>query len=190
MMAREIKTIGRNGIHFLKNDYYDTSLYGYKGNVIIKYSLFDLSYIKVYKPDGSFICKAQRLNTIHPLANYFGDVKDIEELKQRTKLKKKLEQKTQQEYIRQLKREKAYLPILSLDLEEKQENGEIQKIQTEIKQDLKNDYLNGCFQKKYEKYEFLIKKENLTKEEKDWIKEYKQTSEYELIYGNTSKGGI
>ena len=37
MMAREIKTIGRNGIHFLKNDYYDSSLYRSKFVWIISF---------------------------------------------------------------------------------------------------------------------------------------------------------
>ena len=48
MMAMEIKNIGRNGIRFLKADYFDEALYGVKEKAIIKYSLFDLSYIKVY----------------------------------------------------------------------------------------------------------------------------------------------
>ena len=48
MMAQEIKSIGRNGIRFLKADYFDESLYGIKEKTVIKYSLFDLSYIKVY----------------------------------------------------------------------------------------------------------------------------------------------
>ena len=47
MMAREIKNIYRNGILFLKNNYYNDALFGYKKKVIIKYSLFDLSSIKV-----------------------------------------------------------------------------------------------------------------------------------------------
>ena len=47
MMAREIKNIYRNGILFLKSNYYDEALFGYKKQVIIKYSLFDLSSIKV-----------------------------------------------------------------------------------------------------------------------------------------------
>src|SRR5574344_2534366 len=36
MMAQEIKSIGRNGIRFLKADYFDEALYGIKGQTIIK----------------------------------------------------------------------------------------------------------------------------------------------------------
>ena len=67
MMAQEIKHIGRNGITFLKSDYFDEALYGIKEKVIIKYSLFDLSYIKVYTLKGEFLCKAQRVTSTHLL---------------------------------------------------------------------------------------------------------------------------
>lgn len=184
MMAREIKTIGRNGIKFLKNDYYDTSMYGYKGSVIIKYNLFDLSFIKVYKQNGEFMCIPKRVEPLHPLANYFGDVKDVEDLKQRTKIKKNLERKTEQNYINHLKREKAFLPMLSSDLEEKTENDRIAKLKSDIKQEIKTENSNDCFYHKFEKYEFLIKKKNLFKDEEDWIKAYKLTSEYEQIYAD------
>lgn len=74
MMAQEIKTIGRNGIRFLKADYFDEELYGIKEKAIIKYSLFDLSYIKVYSLKGEFICKANRVTETHPLATQMGDI--------------------------------------------------------------------------------------------------------------------
>ena len=79
MMAQEIKSIGRNGIRFLKSDYFDEALYGIKEKTLIKYSLFDLSYIKVYSMKGEFICKAYRVTETHPLATQMGDIKDIEE---------------------------------------------------------------------------------------------------------------
>ena len=77
MMAQEIKSIGRNGIRFLKADYFDEALYGIKEKTVIKYSLFDLSYIKVYSIKGEFICKAKRITETHPLAYQMGDIKDI-----------------------------------------------------------------------------------------------------------------
>jgi hypothetical protein len=36
MMAQEVKTIHRNGIRFLKSDYYDDTLYGIRGKAIVK----------------------------------------------------------------------------------------------------------------------------------------------------------
>lgn len=100
MMVSEIKSIGRNGIRFLKSDYYDEALYGLKKKVLIKYSLFDLSFVKVYTLAGEFICVAKRLDAINPLVNYTGSAKDIEDFKQRVKQQKRLEQQTANEYLK------------------------------------------------------------------------------------------
>ncbi|NLF82366.1 MAG: transposase, partial [Candidatus Gastranaerophilales bacterium] len=56
MMAHEVKTIHRNGIRFLNADYYNDALYGLRDRVMIRYSLFDLTKIKVYTIRGDFIC--------------------------------------------------------------------------------------------------------------------------------------
>ncbi len=183
MMAREIKKIYRNGILFLKSNYYDEALFGYKKEVIIKYSLFNLSSIKVYKLNGEFLCEAKRVESIHPLANYLGEAKDIEDLKQRTKIKKQLEKRTEQEYINQIKRNQVHTPLLTMDLIEKQNDDELNQFRLEIKQEKNNENFSGCFQTRFEKYEYLLNKETLSKKEQDWISEYKLTDEYEQIYG-------
>ena len=186
MMAREIKKIYRNGILFLKNNYYDEALFGYKKKVIIKYSLFNLSSIKVYKLNGEFLCEAKRVESIHPLANYLGEAKDIEDLKQKTKIKKQLEKRTEQEYINQIKRNQVHTPLLTMDLIEKQNDDELNQFRLEIKQEENNENFSGCFQTRFEKYEYLLNKETLSKKEQDWISEYKLTDEYEQIYGCTN----
>lgn len=183
MMAREIKKIQRNGIKFLKNDYYDPALYGYKKNVIIKYSLFNLNSIKVFKLNGEFICEAKRVEPINPLANYIGTPKDIEDLKQKTKLKKQLEKRTETEFVNHLKRAQVHNPLLTMDLPEKQEEEEIQELQIEVKKQVEEEYQNGIFQNNYDKYDYLLTKEKLTKDEQEWIEKYKETNEYNDIYG-------
>ena len=183
MMAREIKKIYRNGILFLKNNYYDEALFGYKKEVIIKYSLFNLSSIKVYKLNGEFLCDAKRVESIHPLANYLGEAKDIEDLKQKTKIKKQLEKRTEQEYINQIKRNQVHTPLLPMDLIEKQNDDDLNQFRLEIKQEENSENFSGCFQTRFEKYEYLLNKETLSKKEQDWISEYKLTDEYEQIYG-------
>ena len=183
MMVREIKNINRNGISFLNHDYFHEALFGYRQKVIIKYSLFDLSSIKVYKLNGEFICKAKMLQPTHPLANYLGTPKDIEDLKQKMKIKKQLERRTEQEYINHLKRAQVHTPLLTMDLPEKQEADEIQEFSIEVKKQANEEIFNGIFKNKYEKYEYLLQKDTLTKDEQDWIKEYENTDEYEQIYG-------
>ena len=168
MMAREIKKIYRNGILFLKNNYYDEALFGYKKEVIIKYSLFNLSSIKVYKLNGEFLCEAKRVESIHPLANYLGEAKDIEDLKQKTKIKKQLEKRTEQEYINQIKRNQVHTPLLTMDLIEMQSEDELNQFRLEIKQEENSENFSGCFQTRFEKYEYLLNKETLSKKEQDW----------------------
>jgi len=109
MLAQEIKTITSQGIRFLKADYFDDALYGLRQKVMIKYSLFDLSYIKVYTMNGKFLCKAQRITLTHPLANYTGEIKDIEDYKQKIQKQKQLKNKT-------IKACKEFLNVEDLDV--------------------------------------------------------------------------
>ena len=84
----------------------------------------------------------------------------------------------------QLKRnEKLHKSILTMDLPEKQEGDEIKQFSIEVKSEVQAECFNGCFRTRFEKYEHLIKKDNLTKSEQDWIAEYRLTDEYEQIYG-------
>lgn len=180
MMAAEVKSIGRNGIRFLKSDYYDESLYGLKIKVVIKYSFFDLSQIKVYDTNGKFICNANRLEPINPLANYIGNAKDVEDFKQRVKQQKELEKQTVNAYISQLKRNNVYLPIDN----EYIENDICIKTSAEIPKldDLNNISEIEGFSSRYERYEFLKNKSELTDNEENWLKDYKNSDEYKLIY--------
>src|SRR5574344_776151 len=113
MMAQEIKSIGRNGIRFLKADYFDEALYGIKGQTIIKYNLFDLSTIKVFTLKGEYICKAKRVTETHPLANQMGDIKDIEDYKHKIEKQAKLRRKT-------IKAVKEHFKLEDIDLIEKE----------------------------------------------------------------------
>ncbi|MBI5205093.1 MAG: Mu transposase C-terminal domain-containing protein [Nitrospirae bacterium] len=94
MMDVTIKNIRRNGITFLNADYYDDNLYGLREQVMIRYSLFDLSYIKVYALNGEFVCVAKRVMSVHPLARVMGTPKDVEELRRGITMQRKAEKKT------------------------------------------------------------------------------------------------
>lgn len=94
MMEAKIANITRNGIRFLNAEYWDEALYGYREQVIIKYSFFDLSYVKVYDKKGEFLCIARRREKVHPLAGIKGTAKDMEELKRQLAEQKRLEKRT------------------------------------------------------------------------------------------------
>ena len=113
-----------------------------------------------------------------------GEAKDIEDLKQKTKMKKRLEKRTEQEYINHLKRNQVYTPLLTMDLPEKQEEDELRQFSLEVQTEEQANNFSGCFRTRFEKYEYLIKQEKLTNAEKNWIKEYKSTDEYEQIYAD------
>lgn len=94
MMTADIKTIYQNGIRFLGTFYYPDKLYGLKTQVMIRYSLFDLTEIRVYTTKNQFICVAKRVTGTHPMAYRMGTVKDIEDFKQKIQKQKQLKNKT------------------------------------------------------------------------------------------------
>lgn len=191
MMAQEIKNIGRNGIRFLKADYFDEALYGLKEKAIIKYSLFDLSYIKVYSTKGEFICKADRVTSTHPLAMQMGDIKDIEDYKHKIEKQAKLRRKT-------IKAVKEHFKLSDIDLIEKelmdiptnnsdlievtitpQEENADQEFIPKIKTSIVN---RPTFSNNYERYEWHMQNGCITQEDRDWLTNYIKSSEYRTIY--------
>lgn len=96
MMAMKVTTLTRNGIRLMNADYYDDNLYGLREEVMIRYSLFDISQVKVYTGKGEFLCNAKRLPKVHPMAHYLGDPKDLEEFKQQLSAQKRVERRTMQ----------------------------------------------------------------------------------------------
>lgn len=191
MMAQEIKNIGRNGIRFLKSDYCDDALYGIRQKVIIKYSLFDLSYIKVYSLKGEFLCKADRVTSTHPLAHHFGDIKDIEDYKQKITKQHKLRNKTlkvvrehfKANDIELFEKELANIPVI-------QENKliEIKKVVKQEQPKIKSQkeksisILRPIFKNNFERYEWHLKNGCQSQADRNWFKEFKTSKEFEEIY--------
>ncbi len=187
MLAMKITKIGRNGIRFLNSDYYNENLYGLRENVIIKYSLFDLSYIRVYSIGGEYLCNANRVMSVHPMANHFGEPKDMEELKQALSLQRRLERKTVQGVKELIKSGKStgtnMLPWQEIINVAPQIVDKLEKENLSLPEPVNS---NPTFQSGWEKYEHLLTKKSLVEEEKQWISDYKSgivcPGEYELIY--------
>jgi putative transposase len=104
MMDIKITKIGRNGIRLCNQEYYDKALYGLRENVLVRYSIFDLSYLKVFNMSGEFLCVAKRVQAVHPLAIYSGNPKDVEEWKQQHSQQRKLENETIKDVRRLIKK--------------------------------------------------------------------------------------
>lgn len=182
MLVQEIKTIHRNGIRFLKADYYNENLYGLREKVLIKYSLFDLSAIKVFDLKGKFLCEATREIPVHPMANYLGEAKDVEEVKQKIKQQKKLEKQTIKEVTRYLSGENVRFIEWQNPQELIEVKAETQKLISTTKYIPPDTGNHQTFEHKYQRYEWLLKQKDLSDEDKIWIKNYENTNEYEEIY--------
>lgn len=179
MMSKEIKTINRNGIRFLKADYYNECLYGLRGKVIIKYSLSDLTKIKIYTLRNEFICTAERIEPINPMAEYFGDVKDQEELKFKLRQQKKLEKQTINNIKKYLKTE--HIKPLEWQTVPQIINKNAPLI-TE-KENPEPDDGRPAFESRYERYEWHLNNGFANDNDVVWFKEYELTDEYKQIYG-------
>lgn len=181
MLATVVKTIASQGIRFLKSDYYNDALYTLRQKVIIKYSLFDLSYINVYTMSGKFLCKADKITLTLPLAHYTGEIKDIEDYKQKIQKQKQLKNKT-------IKACKEFLNIDDLEILEcefeKEEDinlhpANITKI--EIKKEKSEKYnsaVKPLFKTSRERYEYLMKHGCTCNEDRIWLAVYKESKEY------------
>lgn len=182
MLAQEVKTITSQGIRFLKSDYYNDALYGLRQKVIIKYSLFDLSYINVYTITGKFLCKADRITLTHPLAHYTSDIKDIEDYKQKIQKQKQLKNKT-------IKACKEFLNIEDLEILE----CEMDKIEDTLlpsqivpkikiqKEELAkyNPAVKPLFKTSRERYEYLMEHGCTCNDDRIWLTAYKESKEFE-----------
>ena len=170
MLATEAKTIQRNGIRFLNCDYFDERLYGFRGKVLIKYNLFDLTNIKVFTPKGEYLCTAKRVNETHPMAKLLGTVKDYEDYKQKIVKQRKLHKKT----INAVKEYLSNDEVKCLETRMLEENSN--PVQSEFKE--RSIGVQKVFKNNSEKYEYLI----IHNPQDDWIEKFKQTKEYKLLY--------
>lgn len=187
MLAQEVKHIGRNGIRFLKADYFDEALYGIKGKAIIKYSLSNLRYIKVYSIKGEFICRADRVTETHPLAVQMGEIKDIEDFKHKIEKQQKLRRKT-------IKAVKEHFNLDEIDIFEKElvnkllvkdkpslpkplpsETKLIPKVKTSI-------VARPIFKSNFERYDWHMKYGCISQDDRTWLASYIKSEEYKEIY--------
>ena len=107
----------------------------------------------------------------------------MEELKQRLKQQKELEKQTVKRYLKELKREKIYLPLLNEPEPVIYKTIEDKKLLLESLKDEEIPPEKIVFHNKYERYDYLKDKQKLTEEEHIWLENYKKSTEYKLLYG-------
>lgn len=182
MMATEVKTIQRNGVRFLNCDYFDERLYGFRGKVLVKYNLFDLTNVKIFTPKGEYLCTAERVTETHPMAKILGTVEDLEDYKQKIQKQQKLKRKTINSVKNLLTNDEIKLIKARSNQEEMENSNNFQK-EFKPRSNGVQKINNGeksltIFKNNSEKYEYLIKHNPSD----TWIAEFKQTKEYKLLY--------
>jgi hypothetical protein len=93
MMSMEIKNITRNGINLFGCHWYDEALYGLRDQVVVKYSLSDLSQIYCFYKN-EFLCILKPRAKAHPMASESGTPKDMEDVKRMIAQKRALKSQT------------------------------------------------------------------------------------------------
>lgn len=197
MLVQEVKTITSQGIRFLKSDYYNDALYGLRQIVIIKYSLFDLSYINVYTISGKFLCRAERITLTQPLAHYTGEINDIEDYKQKIQKQKQLKNKTIKackEFLNiedleilecemadcEQRAKRSADPFIASDQADKDEEIYLSpKIENKKeKQEKYNPAVKPLFKTSRERYDYLIEHGCTCNEDRIWLTAYKESKEF------------
>ncbi len=79
MLKHDLKLVNRNGITFLKQNYWHQKLADHiKEKMYFRYDPNNISFIKVYNVHGKFICTARPNQKVHPMLT-LSDNKDLTE---------------------------------------------------------------------------------------------------------------
>ncbi len=209
MMDREIKNLHRNGVTWLGWHWYDENMYGLKDKVVIRYSLSDLSQIYVFHKN-EFLCAAKPVDQVHPMASESESPKDMEAVKEVIRLKKKVKNTTRKlcdlldskpaaqidwarsrtpeitETIQKVEEAKKPKVVKMSPFLEEAESLKL-NAQSEIPQSAIGDPHLGrpWFYDDYEKYDWLMKQPSLSREDKNWLEDFRSRSS---LYKNAVSG--
>ena len=201
MMDMEVKNVGRNGVRFLGQNYYDEALYGEKDRVLIRYDLEDISTIYIYDKTGhKFICEAEPVEKVHPVARLLGTKDDEAAVKEGIKQKRHLAKQTQQsarDYVENAPTLVA-LPTIAQPVAqpepEKQKRlprAEAERIEAEAAKMKVVDLTPKppdpqVWESESDRYETLIEREvkdsaGMPLDDLAWMRYYEKTSEYKMF---------
>ena len=176
MMCQKNTKIYRNGVKLFGFWFWNEALYGLKERVNVRYDLHDLRYVLVFSEDGEFICRAERLQKVHPAAALLGDEKSYSDVKRRIAEKNKLKRLTKTLLASGLD-----LIDGEIDIGRDGKADEIDAIEYENKVVEVDDDVNEAeilFENETDKYFYLMErveaKEELSDEDKAFIEEFEK----------------
>ncbi len=183
MMKTEIRTINKHGITLFNMHYRCDEIFGLRDKVYVRYSLFDLSKIYVYSQKGEFLCVADRVRGSHPMAALLGNPQDVEEFRQSYRKQQRTLKRVEKE-VKQL-RSLGTVQLLPIETQEQIEQIEKPKVKRERKKTPREQQMNRPqFNENYERFEWYKKYGCTNSEDRIWISNYKQSSEYKELYGD------
>ena len=200
MMAREIKNIGRNGVNLFGYWWYDEALYGLRDQVVVKYSLSDLSQLYCFHKN-EFLCTLKPREKAHPMASESGTPKDVEDVKRMITEKRGLKKQTVKLYKLLGHKASEQLPWKEIvetvpnvveTIEKAQSEVEVKAkekrkiitpfLEEPVKKDAviarRGDAENGrpWFYDDYEKYDWLMAQPALSEKDTEWIDHFRSIS--------------
>ena len=119
---------------------------------------------------GEFLCIARQVEKVHPMANYLGTVKDMEQFKQQIQKQQRRFNRVKKEFLKYFPKEKAE----AIDIEHKEvleiEKFEQPKTPLKRKLNFREQQMNvPVFNADYEKYEWLMKYGCTNPEQRKWL---------------------
>jgi hypothetical protein len=200
MMAVEVKSVRRSRFTFANTDWEGPCLYGYRGRVIIRYSLSDLSQIFVFDPSDRFMGTVTQCGKADP-------IKDWQAAKRITAERRRLKHYTKGivtyidkdrflmegrrapdllEYIEKEKADKPEKKKYSAFADEPAQNvaalapclpaGRREEADPGISGTSPDELARPRWKYDYEKYDWLLAQRTLTPDDRKWIDEYRASS--------------
>jgi len=195
MMEAKVGYIGRHGIRFLGQDYWNDNLYGLKQRAIVRYSILDTSSIKVYTERWQYLCTASAVKPVHPMACLAGDAERqalADQLAGQERLRKSTldacelhlqsmpswglpgpEQKPVPAQPRKAIAQETHIPDYAV-------NASAPEVKTEAP--VQTPGRPKLFESFYERYQWHMQNGLQTEEDRRWMAEYKQSREYQLLF--------
>ena len=180
MMAVEVKSVRRSRFTFAGIDWEGPCLYGYHGKVIIRYSLSDFSKIFVFDiNDQRLMGVVTQCGKVNPIKDWQAAKRIVAERRKDKRDSKKLAAFIQEKrFLIEGRRDPDLIDYIEAEEAKKPENrillphfdDESEILDAVARSETDEPRFNDA----WERYEFLLKKLEITDEEKSWINDYEK----------------
>ena len=187
MMAIEVKSVRRSRFTFAGIDWEGPCLYGYKGRILIRYSLSDFSQIFVFDASDRYMGTVTQCGKADPIKDWQAAKRIVAERRKLKKHSKELagflvEGRRNPDLIEYIEAEEANKPeIVKLspfadDSPSPPPSPARGEGDIEGEPPTRDEGIRPRWKYDYEKYDWLMEQEILTPEDRKWIDDYRASS--------------